>query len=140
MFYYKYPLKMHPTRLHGYLVCMLKTICAFSHVLYQCNNARYLIPSPSPNAFYLIVCFNPDPLPLGVALGVTFTESLKGDCVMFLPALPILPHNLCAAGVSPPVTRGLLGNLGTGVLSTLPVRPSFAEVRFDSDIRSTIRW
>ena len=56
------------------------------------------------------------------------------------PGVPILLHSLCAAGVRPPAdTRGLLGNLGTGVLSTLPVSPFLVDSFFDCDILSTIR-
>ncbi len=99
-------------------------------------------PATTPLS-YFVMLFKPELLiigvtPLGVALGVTLAL-VNGESVNFLPALSILPHNLCAAGVSPPETLGLLGNLGTGVLSTLPVRPSLADVRFFSAILSTIR-
>ncbi len=90
---------------------------------------------------HLATFLNPEPFPRGVAFGVNLTESLNGEPAPLLSTLPIFPHNLCAAGVSsPPDTLGLLGNLGAGVRSTLPVRPSLAEVRFDCEIFSTMRW
>jgi len=88
-------------------------------------------------AIYFVICRNADILPLGVDL---LLVPPNGESDAFLPALSMRPQSLWAAGVRSPDTRGLLGKLGAGVLSTLPVTPSRAEVLLDCDIRSTMRW
>lgn len=90
---------------------------------------------------YFAIFLKAELFTFGVALGVAFDLSpLKGESDALLPALSIFPQSRCAAGVRPADTRGLLGNFGTGVLSTFPVIPNLAEVRRDSEILSTIRW
>lgn len=98
--------------------------------------------SPFPLSFVYFIGFRkPDVLTFGLAaLGVLVISPLNGELGVRPPELPILLHNLWAAGVNSPETRGLLGNFGTGVRSTFPVSPSFADVLFDCDIRSTMRW
>lgn len=77
--------------------------------------------------------FKSEPL---ARIGVAFKDEVCG-----LPGLglPIFPHNLWAAGVRPPETRGLDGNLGTGVLSNFPVNPFFADSLLECAARSTRR-
>jgi hypothetical protein len=83
---------------------------------------RYFFPDVEPGLF---TDLKSDPL--GV-MGLEFPNELPLDP---RPGVPILLQSLCAAGVSPPLTRGLLGNFGTGVLSTLPVSPFLEDSFFD---------
>jgi hypothetical protein len=88
--------------------------------------------------FYLLdanVFRKPDrALPRGVCVFASNADDV-------LPTLvpPTLPHKRCPAGVNwPEPTLGLLGNLGTGVRSTLPVSPYVVDRRLAFAVLSTI--
>jgi hypothetical protein len=71
--------------------------------------------------------------------GVSVLDS-KADVPLPMLVPPTLLHKRCPAGVNwPEPTLGLLGNLGTGVMSALPVSPYFVEARFVFAFLSTIR-
>ena len=69
-------------------------------------------------------------------IGVEMPKELPG---VWSLGVPIWLQSMRAAWVRFPETRGLLGNLGTGILDALPVKPCVEASLLDFAILSTMR-